>query len=128
MSSSKSRRFPKSVLERYAEILLRHVYQSGGRKRYVAVTEIEDALGLEPELILRLCRTHLLGEIHVAERLPAELEESIECRTPLEREWINAFYSLPHLRIRPGAIRLTEKELLKGGKRRRKEKKRKSRA
>jgi len=119
MSSHEHARFPKRALARYAEILLRHVYQSGGRERYVPLTEIEDALGLEPELILRLCRTRLRGEVHVADRLPAELAESTEYRTPLEREWLQAVYSRPHVRIRPGPVRLTEEELLRGRKKRR---------
>ncbi|MFQ5844157.1 MAG: hypothetical protein ACE5JG_04135 [Planctomycetota bacterium] len=124
MSSRESTRFPESALERYAEILLRHVYQSGGRERYVPVAGIEDALGLEHELILELCRTRLLGEVHVADRLPAELEESIECSTPLERQWIRDCLSQPHVRIRPGAVRLTEGELLQNRKKKRAKEKR----
>jgi hypothetical protein len=118
MHAEEPKRFPKKALDRYAEILLRHVYQSGGRERYVPVATIEDALGLEAELILTLCRTRLLGEIHVADRLAAELEESYEAKTPLERQWLRAVYSEPHVRIRPGVVRLTEEELVKGRKKR----------
>lgn len=119
-------RFPKSALKRYAEILLRHVYQCGGRERYVSVAEIEDALGLEEEIILRLCRTRLLGEVHVAHRLPAELEESVECATPSERQWLRCIFSQPHVRIRHASVRLTEDELVKDPeKRKRRKKKRK---
>jgi len=121
MSSHKSARFPASALERYAELLLRHVYQRGGRERYVPVEEIEDALGLEQELILKLCRTRLLGEIQVADRLPEELEEGIEMHTPLERQFVRDYYSRPHLRIRPGPVRLTQEELVRA---RKKDKKR----
>ena len=120
--SSQEWRFPESALKRYAEIILRHVHQSGGRERYVPVAEIEDALGLEGDLILELCRTRLLGEIHVSCRPHAELEQSVEYRSPLERQWIRDCFSQPHVRIRPGRVRLTECELLKD---RRKRKKRK---
>jgi hypothetical protein len=113
MSSDEPERFPPGVLKRYAEIVLRHVYQSGGRERYVPVAQIEDALGLEEALILRLCRTRLLGEVHVADRLPKELEETFEARTPVERQVLRACFAEPHVRIRPPAVRLTEKELLK---------------
>ena len=112
MSTQESERFPESALKRYAELLLRHVYQQGGRDRYVCVAVIEDALGLEAELILQLVRTRLRGEVQVAERLPAEIEDSIECHTPVERQWMRDFYSEPHLRIRPEPVRLTEEELL----------------
>jgi len=115
---STSARFPARALARYAEILLRHVYQAGGRDRYVRVAEIEDALGLEADLILELCRTRLVGEIQIACRLPAEVRESIEYRTPLERQLIEDYCAQPHLRIRPEPVRLTEKELLKGRKKR----------
>jgi hypothetical protein len=118
-------RFPKRVLERYADLLLHHVYQSGGRKRYVPIAEIEDALGLEPDLILDICRTRLLGEIQVADRLREELEESAEARTAVERHCLRVFLAEPHVRIRPGAVRLTEDELLrlrkKQGRKKRKE-------
>jgi len=109
-------RFPKRALERYAELLLRHVYQSGGRDRYVPVAEIEDALGLEEHLILEICRTRLLGEVHVSCRLHAEIEESMDTRTPVERRWMTLCFAEPHVRIRPGAVRLTEAELLRLGK------------
>ncbi len=118
MPFPESKRFPERALERYAEILLRHVYRSGGRERYVPVAAIEDALGLEQELILSLCRTRLLGEIHVADRLPAELEECVEARMPVERHWMKLCLSEPHVRIRPGAVRLTAEELMERGQRR----------
>ena len=117
MSSQEPTRFPKSVLNRYSEILLRHVYQSGGRERYVPVVEIEDALGLEEELILDLCRTRLRGEVHVADRPPAELEASVDFQTPLDRHWLRLCFSQPHVRIRPDCVRLTQKELLQDDKR-----------
>jgi hypothetical protein len=106
-------RFPKRVLERYADLLLHHVYQHGGRKRYVPIAEIEDALGLEAELILDICRTRLLGEIHVTDRLRAELEDCAEARTAIERHWLRICLAEPHVRIRPAAVRLTEQELLR---------------
>ncbi len=128
MKSPQRARFPKSARKRFAEILLRHVYQCGGRERYVPVVEIEDALGLEPWLILDLARRHLGGEIHVAYRVPAELAESTEFRTALERQWIRDSFSRPHVRIRPECVRLTEEELLEGPtNRRRKRKKQKKR-
>ena len=105
-------RFPKRVLKRYAELLLRYVYQHGGRERYVPIAEIEEALGLETDLLLEICRTRLLGEIHVMDRLPEELEESFEARTAIERHWLRLCYAAPHVRIRPEAVRLTEAELL----------------
>lgn len=106
-------RFPKRVLERYADLLLRFVYQNGGRERYVPIGEIEDALGLEQELILDICKTRLLGEIHVTVRLREELEDSAEARTAIERHWLKLWLAEPHIRIRPGAVRLTEDELLR---------------
>jgi hypothetical protein len=123
MSSHESTRFPKEALARYAEIVLRHVYQSGGRDRFVPVREIEDAVGLEEDLVLELCRTRLLGEIQVADRLPAELEDDDGCRTPLELERLRLWFERPHVRIRPEPVRLTEDELLRGGKEREKRKK-----
>ena len=113
-----SRRSPKSALKRYAELILRRVYQCRGRNRYVPIAEIEDALGLEQALILHLCRTRLLTELHVADRPRAELEESLECRTPLERHIIREYDAEPHVRVRPDAVRLTEHELLKRSRRR----------
>ena len=124
MSSHESTHFPKRVLKRYAEILLRHVYQCGGRDRYVSVEDIADTLGLEEELILQLCRTQLLGEIHVADRIPAELQESVEFRTPLERQCARLYFSEPHVRIRPACVRLTQEELLSDRKKRSAKKKR----
>jgi len=118
MRFPESRHFPERALERYAEILLRHVYRCGGRERYVPVAAIEDALGLEEDLILALCRTRLLGEVHVADRLLAELEESAEGRTPVERHWMRICLSQPHVRIRPGAVRLTPEELMQCGRKR----------
>jgi len=122
-------RFPKRVLKRYAELLLRHVYKSGGRERYVSVAEIEDALGLEPQLILEICRSRLRGEIQVAERLHEDLEDCAEARTAIERHWLRACLAEPHVRIRPPHVRLTEDELLSLGKKRggRKRRERKSR-
>lgn len=107
-----SGRLPRRVLKRYADLVLRQIHQAGGRSRYVAVTEIEDALGLEQELVLELCRTRLRGEVHVAERPSAELEEGTEFHTALERVLIRACFAEPHVRIRPAASRLTEGELL----------------
>jgi hypothetical protein len=121
MSVHETSRFPKRVLERYADVLLHHVYQGGGRKRYIPVSEIEDAVGLEADLILDIFRTRLLGEIHVTFRLREELAESAEARTAVERHWLRLLLAEPHVRIRPGAVRLTEEELL----RLRKKKKRK---
>ncbi len=119
MSSEELARFPKSALKRYAEIILRHIYQCGGRERYVPVTDIEDALGLEQELILELCRTRLVGEVYVAYRPHAELEESFEFST-LERHLIRDCLTQAHVRIRPGSVRLTERELLRSGKKKKK--------
>jgi len=120
--SSHGARFPKRVLARYADLVLRCIYQRGGRKRYVAVTEIEDAVGLERDLVLGLCRTRLLGEVYVVERLPEEVESSYEC-SPAERQVLRACFAEPHVRIRPAAVRLTEGELLSKKKRGRKKKK-----
>jgi hypothetical protein len=120
MSSEEPTPFPNRTLKRYAELVLRHIHQSGGRARYVAVDAIEDALGLEEALILELCRTRLRGEVHLAQRLPADLEESVDCRTPVEREVMRLCFSRPHVRIRPAAVRLTAEELLRKGRRRRK--------
>ncbi len=50
--------FPPSVRERYADLLLRTIYQLGGRDRYVPFIELEDELGIEPEtqyMLIRLC-------------------------------------------------------------------------
>ncbi len=124
MSSDESARFPKSALKRYTEIILRHIYKCGGRERYVPVTDIEDALGLEQELILELCRTRLLGEVHVADRPLAELEEGAAYESALERHLIRDCFSQPHVRIRPGCVRLTEKELLQDQKRKRRKRRR----
>ena len=126
MSLDESARFPKSALKRYAEIILRHIYQCGGRERYVPVAEIEDVLGLEQELILELCRTRLVGEVYVADRPLAELEEGAAYESALERHLIRDCFSQPHVRIRPGCVRLTEQELLRAGKKRTK-RRRKSR-
>ncbi|MHC4954661.1 MAG: hypothetical protein ACYTGZ_12315 [Planctomycetota bacterium] len=120
MSSQESTRFPERVLKRYAELILRHVYQSGGRERYVRVAEIEDSLGLEQDLILTLCRTRLLGEVHVADRPPSELENDVDYCSPIERQLVRDLFSEPHVRIRPAAVRLTEGELLFRRKKRRK--------
>ena len=117
MSSS---RFPKGVLKRYTELLLHHIHLSGGRERFVPVAEIEDTLGLEPELILQLCRTRLLGEVQVADRLPAELEEGTEFHAAFERQAFRLWFCQPHVRIRPRCVRLTEEELVRKPKRRRK--------
>jgi len=115
---------PKRVRRRYADLLLRCIHQCGGRDRYVAVEELEDALGLEPELILKLCRTRLRGEVHVAQRPPARLEAAASFSCPLEREWARFFFAEPHVRVRPPATRRTEEELLheRRGRRRRKSK------
>ena len=130
MSTRNFKRFPRSVLSRYAELILRHVYQAGGRDRYISVLEIEDALGIEAELILELCRTRLYGELYVADRLPAELVEDTEFRTALVREWMWCVYSREHVRVRSPAVRLTEGELVVGlpGKRRKKKKRNVSRS
>ena len=127
MSLDESARFPKSALKRYAEIILRHIYQCGGRERYVPVAEIEDVLGLEQELILELCRTRLLGEVHVADRPLAELEEGAAYESALERHLIRDCFSQPHVRIRPGCVRLTEKELLRTGKKKKTRRRKKRR-
>jgi len=128
MRSQESTRFPKKVLERYAELLLRHVYQCGGRERYVPLAAIEDALGLEAALILTLCRTRLLGEVHVADRLHAEIEESGEFRTPVERHLLRMWMAVPHVRIRPELVRLTPEELIRAGKKHARAKKKRRKA
>lgn len=117
MPKKDSTRLSKRVRKRYAELLLRRIHQCGGRDRYVSVEELEDALGLEAELILRLCRTRLRGEVHVAERPPARLMEAEEFQTPVEQAWLRCLFTEPHVRIRPRATRLTEDELV-GPKRR----------
>jgi hypothetical protein len=109
---STSRHFPKHARQRFAELLLRQIYELGGTNRYIPVAEIEDTLGLEPELILQLCSTRLLGEIQISDRLPAEVEDSLELTSPVERLWIRQHCSEAHVRIRPAAVRLTETELL----------------
>ncbi|MHC4933011.1 MAG: hypothetical protein ACYTGV_12550 [Planctomycetota bacterium] len=124
MSSHHNTRFPKSALKRYADLILRHVYQNGGRERYVSVQEMEDTLGLEQELILDLCRTRLLGEVQIADRLPDELEDGVECRTPIERQLVRDWFSQPHVRIRPAQVRLTADELLRERKKRKKSRRR----
>jgi len=123
----KNTRFPKAALKRYAELVLRQVYQVGGRERYIPLTELEDTLGLERWRILELCRTRLLGEIHVSWRLPAEVEESFECRSPTERLLLRACASQAHVRIRPEHVRLSEEELLHKRKKRKRKKKKKKR-
>jgi len=125
MPTYKHTRFPKSALDRYAEVLLRHVYQAGGRDRYVPVTALEDSLGLESALILRLCRTRLLGELHVADRAPADLEDDTAYRSAIEKQIIREYFARPHVRIRPEAVRLTEDELIRKRRKRKKKKKRK---
>lgn len=127
MSPKENKRFRGRVLERFADLILRHVYQSGGRERYVPVREIEDELGLEPHLILQLCRSRLLGEIQVAWRAPAELEESVEYQTPVERQIVRDCFSRPHLRVRPELVRLTPEELVKKTKKQRKKEKKNKR-
>ncbi len=126
MPKKTSKPFTKRVLKRYAEMLLRHIHQCGGRDRYVSVEEIEDALGLEAWLVLRLCRTHLRADVHVARRAPVRLADSGDFQSTLEREWMRCLVAEPHVRIRPCAVRLTEKELLRPKKRPRRSK-RKSR-
>ena len=113
MSAKKNKRFPTSARKRYADLVLRAVYQGGGAERYVPLHEIEDRLGLEPDLILELCRKHLLGEIHVAWRAPAELVDGAEYQSAVEKQLIRDWFARPHLRIRPDAVRLTEVELVK---------------
>ncbi|MHC4819937.1 MAG: hypothetical protein ACYTF8_18000 [Planctomycetota bacterium] len=127
MCPKEKKRFRGRVLERFADLILRHVYQSGGRERYVPVREIEDELGLEPYLIVQLCRSHLLGEVQVAWRAPVELEESGEFQTPVERQVIRDCFAQPHLRIRPELARLTPEELVKRPKKKRKKEKKKKR-
>ncbi|MHC4452211.1 MAG: hypothetical protein ACYS0E_19065 [Planctomycetota bacterium] len=126
MTSKDNKRFPASARKRFADLVLRYVYQSGGRDRFVPLVEIEEELGLEPELILQICRTRLLGEIQIAERLPAELEESVEFHTPVERQLIRNYFAQPHLRVRPDLVRLTADELARRPKKKDK-KRRKSR-
>ena len=131
MSNYGIKRFPKRALKRYAELILRYVYQSGGRDRYVPVAEIEHELGLEPDIILQLCSVRLPGEIQIAYRPPIELEEHSEFQSPLEREWIRDRFACAHLRIRPEVVRLAADELVPDPKRRKKKnknKRRKSRA
>jgi hypothetical protein len=127
MTDEKDKRFPERVLKRYADLVLHHIYQCGGRQRYVPLVEIEDALGLEQPLILHICGTHLLGEVHVAERPPAELEESEEYCSPVDRELMREMFARPHIRIRPDAVRLTQAELISSNKRCRAAKKMKGR-
>ncbi|MEE8107134.1 MAG: hypothetical protein V3T86_16490 [Planctomycetota bacterium] len=81
-------------------------------------TELEDALGLEPALIERLCRSRLLGEVHLAQRPPAELENDNEFRTAVERQCIRDWFARPHVRVRPDFVRLTEDELMRRSPRR----------
>ena len=125
MTSKESTRFPKSALNRYSELLLRHVYQHGGRKRYVPVKEIEEELGLEFQLIVSLCQTRLLGEIQLTWRVPDEVAESVEGWTPLEQQWVRDCFSRAHLRIRPQPVRMSEEELLDAGKKRKRKRKKK---
>jgi hypothetical protein len=127
MRAYKDKRFPKSALDRYAELILRQVYQAGGRHRYVPVAELEDALGLERDLILGLCRTKLLGELHVADRITDELEDDAAFCSVIERQMIRTYFARPHVRIRPEAVRLTEDELVAGRRKRKRKKKRKKR-
>jgi len=125
MSANRNTRFPKRAQERFADVVLRQVYQSGGRDRYVPMRELEDALGLEPWRIIELCRTRLRGELHVSWRLPAEVEESVDCFSPVERLVLRACFPQPHVRVRSDAVRLTEEELLEVSRARRKKKHRK---
>jgi len=127
MTDKNNRSFPERVLKRYADLILRHIYQRDGRRRYVALDEIEDVLGLEQTLILDICRTHLLGEVHVADRPSAELEESEEFCSAMDRELMREMFARPHVRIRPDAVRLTEAELVSSNKRCRAAKKMKGR-
>ena len=109
---STSRHFPKHARQRFAELLLRQIYELGGRHRYISVAELEDSLGLEPDLILQLCSTRLLGEIQISERLLTDVDDSCALNSPMERLWLRQCYAEPHVRIRPAAVRMTEEELL----------------
>ncbi|MEM8885005.1 MAG: hypothetical protein AAGD14_13115 [Planctomycetota bacterium] len=124
------KRFPRGALKRYAEVLLRQIHQCGGRERYVPLTELEDELGLEPWLILHLCRTKLVGEVHVAYRTPVALDESLAMEGAAEREIIRLCFRWAHVRIRHEAVRWTEDELLqppRESKKKQKQKKKKKR-
>ncbi|MHC4959220.1 MAG: hypothetical protein ACYTGN_12700 [Planctomycetota bacterium] len=125
MSANKPKRLPKGARQRYAQVLLRYVYQHGGRERYIPLEEIENALGLEQWMAFRLCRKHLRGEVHIAHRPPADLEEGEGYRSALERQLIRDCFAKPHVRIRSDAVRFTEEELLRTRKRRKKDRKKK---
>ncbi len=112
MSSHEFSRVKSRVLKRYAELLLRAIHQLGGRERYVALVELEDLLGLESDLMVHLCETRLFGEVHVADRVAADLANDTEFRSALERAWIQGCFATPHVRVRPEIVRLTASELL----------------
>lgn len=102
---------PTSVRERYADLLLRTIYQLGGRDRYVPFVELEDELGIEPETQYMLISEDLVAELHFALRMPAKLEASLEFATEMEKEDARESYSQPHVRVRPDVARRTIEEL-----------------
>ena len=102
---------PSSVRERYADLLLRSVYQLGGRDRYVPFLQLEDELGIEPESLYELISEDLVAEVHFALRMPAALEDSLEFATELEKEQARQNFVQPHVRVRPEVARRTLDEL-----------------
>jgi hypothetical protein len=102
---------PTSVRERYADLLLRSVYQLGGRDHYVSFLQLEDKLGIEPEALYELTSEDLVAEVHFALRMPAALEDSLEFATELEKEQARQNFAQPHVRVRPEVSRRTLGEL-----------------
>ena len=102
---------PTSVRVRYADLLLRSVYQLGGRDHYVSFLQLEDKLGIEPEALYELISEDLVAEVHFALRMPAALEDSLEFATELEKEQARQNFSQPHVRVRPEVSRRSPEEL-----------------
>ena len=108
---SNLKRFPKGARRRYADLILRHAYNHGGRDRYIPIREVEDALGLEFHVVWDLCEKKLTGEIQLAWRLNKEIEEHYEVTSPVERALLRRHAGEWHIRIRPDVTRWSEDEL-----------------
>jgi hypothetical protein len=102
---------PTSVRERYADLVLRSIYQFGGRGSYVPFQHLEDELGIEPDVLYELITEDLVAEVHFALRIPAALEDSPEFATELEKEQARQNFVQPHVRVRPDVTRRTPEEL-----------------
>ena len=108
---SKLKRIPKGARRRYAQLILRHAYNAGGRDRYIPIREVEHVLGLEFEIIYDICERKLLSEVQLSWRLSDEIADSYEVSSPLERALLRRHIGEWHLRIRPAAVRWADDEL-----------------